>query len=117
MPINALKRPFRARFPGKLRNARVADIGMLQIHERRVPDIETNSESVVMAYTSGSPESIRYSARIMPSVMGSSTPSSSPCYSGATRIAGAQLVLVDIGHPLDSGTAADTPNPGKTRKP
>ena len=118
MPINALKKPFRARFPGKLRNARVAEMGMLQIQDNRVPDTETSKERAVIEYTSGSPESMSCIARIMPSVMGSSAPSSSPCSTGATRIAEAQLLVsLHIDHPPDSGIAVGTLNPGKTRKP
>ena len=118
MPINALKSPFSARLPGKLRNARAAEIGILQTQDNRVPDKDTNKESAVIEYTSGSPESISCIARIMPSVIGSSAPSSSPCSAGATRITEAQLLAtLDIDHPPDSGIAVGTLTLGRTRKP
>lgn len=118
IPINALKIPFRVLFPGKLRRARAAEIGMLQTHESRVPDVETNSESPVIPYTSGSPDSMSCMARITPSVMGSSTPSSSPRLIGATQIAEVRLPdFAHTGHPPHNGTAAGTPNPAETRRP
>ena len=58
IPISAVKIPFIVRLPGTFCRARKAEIGILQTHESRVPEMETNSESPVIRYTSGSPDTI-----------------------------------------------------------